>query len=78
MVLNVTFAFGSGSMNPAGRGPKTCLCNVKEAIISLKKKKKDNKPIRETAKTLAVANTTVWKEGINWQLSNGNRPKIPR
>ena len=41
---------------------------VKEAIVRLRKQ---NKPIRERAKTLRVASTTVWnilkKEGINWQ-----------
>ena len=53
--------------------------SVKQAIIRLKKQ---NKPIREIAKTLGVDKTTVWnilkkKERID-ELSNTKRPGRPR
>ncbi len=53
--------------------------SVKQAIIRLKKL---NKPIREIAKTLGVAKTTVWnilkKKERTSELSNTKRPGRPR
>ncbi len=53
--------------------------SVKQAIIRLKKQ---NKPIREIAKTLGVAKTTVWnilkKKERTGELSNTKRPGRPR
>ncbi len=53
--------------------------SVKQAIIRLKKQ---NKPIREIAKTLVVAKTTVWnilkKKERTGELSNTKRPGRPR
>ncbi len=53
--------------------------SVKQAIIRLKKQ---NKPIREIAKTLGVAKTTVWnilkKKECTGELSNTKRPGRPR
>ncbi len=52
--------------------------SVKQAIIRLKKQ---NKPIREIAKTLGVAKTTVWnilKKKERTELSNTKRPGRPR
>ncbi len=53
--------------------------SVKQAIIRLKKQ---NKPIREIAKTLGVAKTTVWnilkKKKRTGELSNTKRPGRPR
>ncbi len=53
--------------------------SVKQAIIRLKKQ---NKPIREIAKTLGVAKTTVWnilkKKERTSELSNTKRPGRPR
>ncbi len=50
--------------------------SVKQAIIRLKKQ---NKPIREIAKTLGVAKTTVWnilkKKERTGELSNTKRPR---
>ncbi len=50
--------------------------SVKQAIIRLKKQ---NKPIREIAKTLGVAKTTVWnilkKKKRTGELSNTKRPR---
>ncbi len=52
--------------------------SVKQAIIRLKKQ---NKPIREIAKTLGVAKTTVWnilkKKERTGELSNTKRPGRP-
>uniref|UniRef100_A0A8C5QBF4 Transposase n=1 Tax=Leptobrachium leishanense TaxID=445787 RepID=A0A8C5QBF4_9ANUR len=52
--------------------------SVKQAIIRLKKQ---NKPIREIARTLAVAKTTVWnifkKKERTSELSNTKRPGRP-
>uniref|UniRef100_A0A8C5P8K5 Transposase n=1 Tax=Leptobrachium leishanense TaxID=445787 RepID=A0A8C5P8K5_9ANUR len=52
--------------------------SVKQAIIRLKKQ---NKPIREIARTLGVAKTTVWntlkKKERTGELSNTNRPGRP-
>ena len=47
--------------------------SVKQAIIRLKNQ---NKPIREMAKTLGVAKSTVWN--ILKKLSNTKRPGRPR
>ncbi len=53
--------------------------SVKQAIIRLKKQ---NKPIRDRAKTLGVAKTTVWnilkKKERTGELSNTKRPGRPR
>uniref|UniRef100_A0A8C5MJ28 Transposase n=1 Tax=Leptobrachium leishanense TaxID=445787 RepID=A0A8C5MJ28_9ANUR len=53
--------------------------SVKQAIIRLKKQ---NKPIREIARTLGVAKTTVWnilkKKERTGELSNTKRPGRPR
>ncbi len=53
--------------------------SVKQAIIRLKKQ---NKPIREIAKTSGVAKTTVWnilkKKERTGELSNTKRPGRPR
>lgn len=53
--------------------------SVKQAIIRLKKQ---NKPIREIAKTLGVAKSTVWnilkKKERTGELSNTKRPGRPR
>ncbi len=53
--------------------------SVKQAIIRLKKQ---NKPIREIAKTLGVVKTTVWnilkKKERTSELSNTKRPGRPR
>ncbi len=53
--------------------------SVKQAIIRLKKQ---NKPIREIAKTLGMAKTTVWnilkKKERTGELSNTKRPGRPR
>uniref|UniRef100_A0A8C5Q2J1 Transposase Tc1-like domain-containing protein n=1 Tax=Leptobrachium leishanense TaxID=445787 RepID=A0A8C5Q2J1_9ANUR len=53
--------------------------SVKQAIIRLKKQ---NKPIREIARTLGVAKTTVWnilkKKERTGELSNTKRPGSPR
>ncbi len=49
--------------------------SVKQAIIRLKKQ---NKPIREIAKTLGVAKTTVWNILKKKELSNTKRPGRPR
>ncbi len=53
--------------------------SVKQAIIRLKKQ---NKPIREIAKTLGVAKTTVWnilkKKECTGELSNTKRPGRPQ
>ncbi len=50
--------------------------SVKQAIIRLKKQ---NKPIREIAKTLGVAKTTVWnilkKKERTGELSNTKDPE---
>ena len=52
---------------------------VKEAIIRLRKQ---NKPIREIAKTLGVANTTVWnilkKKELTGKFSSSKRPGRPQ
>ena len=53
--------------------------SVKQAIIRLKNR---NKPIREIAKTLGVAKSTVWyilkKKERTGELSNTKRPGRPR
>ena len=53
--------------------------SVKQAIIRLKNQ---NKPIREMAKTLGVAKSTVWnilkKKERTGELSNTRRPRRPR
>ena len=53
--------------------------SVKQAIIRLKKQ---NKPIREIAKTLGVAKSTVWnileKKERTGELSKTKRPGRPR
>ncbi len=52
--------------------------SVKQASIRLKKQ---NKPIREIAKTLGMAKTTVWnilKKERTGELSNTKRPGRPR
>ncbi len=58
---------------------KELALSVKQAIIRLKKL---NKPIREIAKTLGVAKTTVWnilkKKERTGELSNTKRPGRPQ
>ena len=53
--------------------------SVKQAIIRLKNQ---NKPIREIAKTLGVAKSTIWnilkKKELTGELSNTKRPERPR
>ncbi len=55
-ISSVLFAFGICCCQLSRWDPKSCHYQ-KQAIIRLKKQ---NKPIREIAKTLGVAKTTVW------------------
>lgn len=64
LVLSVTFAFGSCSLNTQHDIQRGIY--AKEVTIRLKKQKQ-NKPIREIGKTFKIAKTAVWniKERIN-------------
>ncbi len=76
-ISSVLFAFGICCCQQMRS--KELSLSVKQAIIRLKKQ---NKPIREIAKTLGVAKTTVWnilkKKEHTGELSNTKRPGRPR
>ncbi len=77
--LRVLFAFGICCWSTVKMRSKELSLSVKQAIIRLKKQ---NKPIREIAKTLGVAKTTVWnilkKKERTGELSNTKRPGRPQ
>ncbi len=78
-ISSVLFAFGICCLSTVKMRSKELSLSVKQAIIRLKKQ---NKPIREIAKTLGVAKTTVWnilkKKERTGELSNTKRPGRPR
>ncbi len=78
-ISSVLFAFGICCCQTVKMRSKELSLSVKQAIIRLKKQ---NKPIREIAKTLGVAKTTVWnilkKKERTGELSNTKRPGRPR
>ncbi len=78
-ISSVLFAIWNLLLSTIKMRSKELSLSVKQAIIRLKKQ---NKPIREIAKTLGVAKTTVWnilkKKERTGALSNTKRPGRPR
>ncbi len=78
-ISSVLFAFGICCCQLSRWDPKSCHYQWSKPSLGWKKQ---NKPIREIAKTLGVAKTTVWnilkKKEPTGELSNTKRPGRPR
>ncbi len=78
-ISSVLFAFGICCCQLSRWDPKSCHYQWSKPSLGWKKQ---NKPIREIAKTLGVAKTTVWnilkKKERTGELSNTKRPGRPR
>ncbi len=78
-ISSVLFAFGICCCQLSRWDPKSCHYQWSKPSLGWKKQ---NKPIREIAKTLGVTKTTVWnilkKKERTGELSNTKRPGRPR